>query len=103
MGYPPPGTGVPPTASTGVPPGLQYPPVRDWGPVTGVPLGKDMGPVEVLWGGDGVLPRKNMEPVEELWDGEGSPPSGGGQTENITSRRTSLAGGNKRFFTVNTR
>ena len=38
-----------------------------------------MGPVEVLWDGDGVHP---------------PPLPDGGQTENITSRRTTYAGGN---------
>ena len=58
----------------------------------GYPSGKDMGPVEVLWDRDGVSPGKDMEPVEVLWDGGWGiplpPPPGGGQSENITSRRT---------------
>ena len=62
-------------------------------PGTGVPSGKDIGPVEVLWDGDGV-------PLERTWNQwtyygmeMGLPPPGGGQTENITSCRTTYAGG----------
>ena len=44
------------------------------------------------WG----TPRKDMGPVEVLWDGDGVPP-GCEQTENITSRHTAYAVGNKYF------
>ena len=54
--------------------------------------------MEVLWDGDGVSPRKDMGPVEVLWDGDGvNPPPRvwtDKQTENVTSCRTSYAGGN---------
>ena len=46
--------------------------------LTGVPPGKVMGPVEVLWDGDGVSP----------------PPEQTHACENITSCRTTYAGGN---------
>ena len=49
--------------------------------------------MEVLWDGDGVPHRKDMGPVEVLWDGA-RVPHGCEQTENITFRRTSYAGGN---------
>ena len=55
-----------------------------------------MGPVEVLWYGDGVpSSRKDLGPVEVLLDGDGVTPTtpGGGQSENITSRRTTYSGG----------
>ena len=55
-----------------------------------------MGPVEVLWYGDRVpTSRKDLGPVEVLWDGDWVTPTplGGGQSENITSRRTMYSGG----------
>ena len=62
-----------------------------------------MGPVEVLRDGDGVPPpppQKDIGPVEILWDGDGVPPAGG-QSENITSHRTSYANGNKALLLQN--
>ena len=50
-----------------------------WDQSLGYPPRKDMGPVEVLWDGDRVHP----------------PLPSGGQSEYITSRRTTYAGGNK--------
>ena len=44
--------------------------------------------MEVLWNGDGVQRWKGIGPVEVLWDKDGVHPPGGGQSENITSRRT---------------
>ena len=48
-----------------------------------------------VWDGDRVPRRKDMGPVEVLWDGDGvaPPPHECEQTENITSHRTSYAGG----------
>ena len=36
-------------------------------------------------------PGKDMGPVEVLWEEMGPPPPDGGQTENMTSRRTTRA------------
>ena len=47
----------------------------------GFPLQKDMGPVEVLWEGDGVPPFPSLEQPHT--------------SENITSCRTTYAGGKK--------
>ena len=91
--YPLPGTGVPP------PPGKDMGPLEVWDG-DGVPFANDMGPVEVLWDGYVVNPpppkKKDMGPVGLRWGTPPLPPTrGDGQTENITSRRTSYAGGKK--------
>ena len=69
---------------------------RDLKPVTGVPAAKDMGPVEVLWDGDGVPPPKGHGTSASIMGWRWVPPRvwTNKQTENITSRCISYAGGN---------
>ena len=55
-----------------------------------------MRPVEIIWGGDGVPPERIWDQWKVLWEGDGyPPPPSGGQSENLTSRRTTYAGGNE--------
>ena len=50
--------------------------------------------MEWIWG---THSGKDMGPAEVLWDGDGVPLAGSGQSENITSHRTSYAGGTNTF------
>ena len=100
-GYPIPGWGCTPVI--GYPlswPSWGYPimgyPYPDYGPVTGVYSRKDLGPVEVLCNGDGVPPERTWNEWKYYGMEMGYPLPRCEQTENITPRHTSYAGGNKR-------
>ena len=80
---------------------LAPPPNWDWGTPRKGPGTSHWNAPERTWDqwkyyGNGVPPRKDMGPVEVFLDGDGGtpPPTWTDTCENITSRRTTYAGGN---------